>query len=448
MTAMDDHDEIGEMPPETGDTGPVAGENGQDATEAGGRGDAQPEEGSSEQSPADDAEAAAVDSAGADSPDANSGGAETGEPGAAAGTEPVGSEPAMTEPAAVTAQAAGDAAFDAPVVAPPEDGGDLVLDLDGYEGPIDVLLTLARDQKVDLKKISILELADQYLAFVAKARRLRLELAADYLVMAAWLAYLKSRLLLPEPPKDGEPSGAEMAAALAFQLQRLAAMQKAGQALLALPQLNRDFFRRGEPEPVRLIQVPVYNLTLYELLKAYGTHPGRKREGVLHIEPLRLFSMDDALHRIGDLIGHKLDWTVLRDFLPEDLQLNPLQRRAALAATFAASLELARSGRVQLRQDGTFGPIYLKPGVPRDWDAPGEPDGSAGGAQGGGTEGGADGNSGGNFSGGNDAGGDMAGSASGSDLSAGDEPDAGGDADAGFGDTARPDHDFNQGNHA
>lgn len=262
---------------------------------------------------------------------------------------------------------ASDEAFDAAeAAAVPEDGGDLVLDLDGYEGPIDVLLTLARDQKVDLKKLSILELADQYLAFVARARRLRLELAADYLVMAAWLAYLKSRLLLPEPPSDGEPSGAELAAALAFQLQRLEAMQKAGQALLALPQLHRDFFRRGEPEPVRLLQVPVYTLSLYELLKAYGTHPGRKREGILHIEPLRLFSMDDALHRIGELLGRVLDWTTLRSFLPEELQFSPLQRRAAMAATFAASLELARSGRIQLRQDGTFGPIYLRPAEPQN----------------------------------------------------------------------------------
>ncbi|MDY0885096.1 ScpA family protein [Dongia soli] len=250
-----------------------------------------------------------------------------------------------------------------------EDGGDLHLDLDGYEGPIDVLLNLARDQKVDLKKISILELADQYLGFVARARRLRLELAADYLVMAAWLAYLKSRLLLPEPPSDGEPSGAEMAAALAFQLQRLEAMQKAGQALLALPQLGRDFFRRGEPEPVRLIQVPFYTLTLYDLLKAYGTHPGRKREGVLHIEPLRLFSMDDALHRIGELLGYVLDWTTLRRFLPDDLQETPLQRRAAMAATFAATLELARSGRIQLRQDGTFGPIYVRRAEPQSEEA-------------------------------------------------------------------------------
>ncbi len=128
---------------------------------------------------------------------------------------------------------------------------ELRLDLDGFEGPIDVLLTLARDQKVDLKKISILDLADQYLAFVARARRLRLEIAADYLVMAAWLAYLKSRLLLPEPPADGEPSGAELAAALAFQLQRLEAMQKAGRDLMALPQYGRDFFGRGCPSRCR-----------------------------------------------------------------------------------------------------------------------------------------------------------------------------------------------------
>ncbi|MET1028173.1 MAG: ScpA family protein [Dongiaceae bacterium] len=274
-------------------------------------------------------------------------------------------EAPVTPEEAAVAEAGGDAFGTGEAAALPEDGGDLVLDLDGYEGPIDVLLTLARDQKVDLKKLSILELADQYLAFVARARRLRLELAADYLVMAAWLAYLKSRLLLPEPPSDGEPSGAELAAALAFQLQRLEAMQKAGQALLALPQLNRDFFRRGEPEPVRLLQVPVYTLSLYELLKAYGTHPGRKREGILHIEPLRLFSMDDALHRIGELLGRVLDWTTLRAFLPDELQFTPLQRRAAMAATFAASLEMARSGRIQLRQDGTFGPIYVRPAEPQ-----------------------------------------------------------------------------------
>jgi len=236
---------------------------------------------------------------------------------------------------------------------------ELVLDLDGFEGPIDALLSLARDQKVDLRKISILELADQYLAFIARARRLRLELAADYLVMAAWLAYLKSRLLLPEPPSDGEPSGAELAAALAFQLQRLEAMQQAGKRLFALPQFGIDFFARGEPEPAKIIDVPVWDVTLFDLLKAYGTHPGRRKEGMLRIAPLNLFSMDDALKRIGTLIGQVLDWTILKNFLPEDLG-TPLQRRAAMAATFAASLELARNGTVEIRQEGVFAPIYLR----------------------------------------------------------------------------------------
>jgi segregation and condensation protein A len=251
--------------------------------------------------------------------------------------------------------------------APPPTANDdeLVLDLDGFEGPIDALLSLARDQKVDLRKISILELADQYLAFIARARRLRLELAADYLVMAAWLAYLKSRLLLPEPPADGEPSGAELAAALAFQLQRLEAMQEAGKKLMALPQFGIDFFARGAPEPAKIIDVPVWDVTLFDLLKAYGTHPGRRKEGMLRIAPLNLFSMDDALKRIGDMLGHVLDWTVLRNFLPEGMD-TPIQRRAAMAATFAATLELARNGRIELRQEGTFAPIYLRRSNRRD----------------------------------------------------------------------------------
>jgi segregation and condensation protein A len=247
--------------------------------------------------------------------------------------------------------------------APQGAGGELELhlDLDGFEGPIDVLLTLARDQKVDLKKISILELADQYLAFVARARRLRLEIAADYLVMAAWLAYLKSRLLLPEPPADGEPSGAELAAALAFQLQRLEAMQKAGRELMALPQYGRDFFGRGLPEPVQIVEKPVYKLALYDLLKAYGNYPGRRNEGLLQIAPMNLFSMDDALHRIGEMLGQVLDWTTLQHFLPPGLQRG-LPRRAALAATFAASLELARTGQIELRQEQQFGPIFMRRG--------------------------------------------------------------------------------------
>ena len=277
----------------------------------------------------------------------------TAEPTPAPESEPAGA----VEPPSAEGQGGGDGFDDAPPKTANDD--ELLLDLDGFEGPIDALLSLARDQKVDLRKISILELADQYLAFIARARRLRLELAADYLVMAAWLAYLKSRLLLPEPPSDGEPSGAELAAALAFQLQRLEAMQGAGKRLLALPQFGIDFFARGAPEPAKIIDVPVWDVTLFDLLKAYGTHPGRRREGMLRIAPLNLFSMDDALKRIGDMLGQVLDWTILRNFLPDGMD-TPLQRRAAMAATFAATLEMARNGNIDLRQEGAFAPIYLR----------------------------------------------------------------------------------------
>lgn len=242
----------------------------------------------------------------------------------------------------------------------PVDDGQFVLDLDGYEGPIDVLLALARDQKVDLTKLSILDLADQYLEFVARARRLRLELAADYLVMAAWLAYLKSKLLLPEPEGEGEPTGAELAAALAYQLQRLEAMQEAGARLMARARLGRDIFARGIPEPIRIVSRPVYSLTLYELLKAYGGHVAKQQQPQsLRILPMDLYSMDDALKRLSDMLGHTLDWTVLNSFLPAGYK-DGLQCRSAIAATFAASLEMVRAGRAQLRQDGTFGPIFLR----------------------------------------------------------------------------------------
>jgi segregation and condensation protein A len=242
-------------------------------------------------------------------------------------------------------------------VAAPDDA--LLLDLDGYEGPIDILLTLAREQKVDLRKISILALADQYLAFIQRVRQLRLEIAADYLVMAAWLAYLKSRLLLPEPETEGEPTGAELAAALAFQLQRLQAMRDAGARLMARPQLGRDVFRRGAPEGFRVVARPVYAVTLYDLLKAYGTHPGRRGEGALHILPTDLYSMDDALKRLSGLIGKAIDWTSLASFLPP-IAGDGVVRRSAVAATFAASLEMVRAGRARIRQDGTFGPIFIR----------------------------------------------------------------------------------------
>jgi segregation and condensation protein A len=249
--------------------------------------------------------------------------------------------------------------FEQPVERLRVPGEELVVDLDGYEGPIDVLLALAREQKVDLTRISILQLADQYLAFIAAARQLKLEIAADYLVMAAWLAYLKSRLLLPEPQPDDEPSGQDLAAALKFQLQRLEAMQQAGARLIARPQLGRDVFRRGAPEGIPVVRHKVYDVSLFELLKAYGEGRARADSAVLHIEPTELYSMDDALHRLQSYLGRVPEWRTLASFLPPNLRLG-LIGRSAIAATFAASLELVRDGRLQLRQDKAFGPIYLR----------------------------------------------------------------------------------------
>jgi segregation and condensation protein A len=244
---------------------------------------------------------------------------------------------------------------------------ELVVDLDGYEGPIDVLLTLARSQKVDLTKISILQLADQYLEFITQLHRLRLEVAADYLVMAAWLAYLKSRLLLPEPQPEDEPSGADLAAALTFQLQRLEAMQAAGVRLLSRPQLGRDIFPRGAPEGLKTVSRFAWDATLYDLLKAYGDSRRRTTGSVLEIRPAELYSMDDALARLEKLLGKVPEWRSLASFLPAELR-GGIFGRSAVAATFAASLELVRSGRLQLRQDVTFGPIFLRspPGGPSD----------------------------------------------------------------------------------
>ena len=236
----------------------------------------------------------------------------------------------------------------------------LVLDLDGYEGPIDLLLALAREQKVDLARISILQLADQYLAFIAAQRRLELEIAADYLVMAAWLAYLKSRLLLPDPPEDeAGPSAVELAEALAHRLRLLEAMQRAGTALMARPLLGRDVFARGAPEGLDTTDRPVIELSLYDLLKAYGDSHRRQHGQVLTILPSAYQCLADALEHLARFIGRVPEWRELMAFLPEELRAGPVGR-SALAATFAATLELARAGQVELRQDRAFGPLYLR----------------------------------------------------------------------------------------
>jgi segregation and condensation protein A len=246
----------------------------------------------------------------------------------------------------------------------PPDGEELLVDLDGFEGPISLLLALAREQKVDLKQISILALANQYLAFVEAADRLRLELAADYLVMAAWLAYLKSRLLLPDPPPDDEPSGEELAAALQFRLQRLAAMQKVGAGLFQRPLLGRDVFGHGAPEGLKAAARPVYTVSLHDLLKAYAANCARETATVLQIRPPEYYTVEDALHRLGSLIGTVVEWRRLQTFLPPPLR-DRMMGRSALAATFAASLELAKSGRIELKQEEAFGPIFLRAARPQ-----------------------------------------------------------------------------------
>ncbi|TWB43725.1 segregation and condensation protein A [Nitrospirillum pindoramense] len=241
----------------------------------------------------------------------------------------------------------------------------LLVDLGEFEGPIDLLLTLARDQKVDLTRISILALAEQYLAFVEEAHRLRLEVAADYLVTAAWLAYLKSRLLLPTPETE-EPTGEELAQALAFQLQRLEAMQTAAARLMARPRLGRDVFPRGAPEDLPVFERRVTEVTLYDLLRAYGDIKRRQQKtGPLHLPPVDLFTIEDAIRRVEAMLGRLPDWTRLDRFLPPDWRggtsrEDKLKARSALAATFVATLELAKAGQLEVRQDGTFGPLYVR----------------------------------------------------------------------------------------
>ena len=237
---------------------------------------------------------------------------------------------------------------------------DLVLNLGGFEGPIDVLLTLARDQKVDLIHISILDLAEQYLVFVEAARSQFLEMAADYLVMAAWLAYLKSKLLLPREDEE-EPSATEMADALRWQLIRLQSMQDAGKKLMELPRKGLAFFTRGDPEGLPVSYTSVYDISLYDLLRGYARCRQEGAPTALEIEPIDLYSIDDAIERLRDILPNVPDWTTMMSFLPQG-QLSPFKRRSAISTTLLAVLELVRQGKADIRQDGeAFSPIYLKP---------------------------------------------------------------------------------------
>lgn len=236
----------------------------------------------------------------------------------------------------------------------------LIIDVDGFEGPLDLLLTLSRTQKVDLRRISVLQLARQYLAFVERAKALRLELAADYLVMAAWLAFLKSRLLLPPDPTEDGPSGEELAAHLAFQLERLGAMRDVAARLMARDRLGRDFFARGIPEDVMRLKTVRYTATLLDLMQGYARLRTRDEFRPFVMDRDRVFTMEQALERLRGLIGYAGSWTDITSYLPEGWHDDPVRRRSATAATFAASLELAKEGKVELRQSGTFEPIQLR----------------------------------------------------------------------------------------
>jgi segregation and condensation protein A len=233
-----------------------------------------------------------------------------------------------------------------------------LVDVEGFEGPLDLLLALARTQKVDLARISILALAEQYLEFVNAARRLRLELAADYLVMAAWLAYLKSRLLLPRQPDD-EPSGEEMAASLAFRLKRLEAMREAVAKLVNRDRLGRDVFPRGMPEGVHIDRRSIYVATLYDLLKAYGEQRSQHAVRRVVLEPRSVLSLKEARQILERLVGAIGAWMPLDQLVGEVID-DPQMRRSAIASTFSASLELCREGVLELRQEETYGPLYLR----------------------------------------------------------------------------------------
>jgi segregation and condensation protein A len=233
----------------------------------------------------------------------------------------------------------------------------LTLDLDGWEGPLDLLLTLARNQKVDLAKISILALVEQYLAFIHDAKQLRLEIAADYLVMAAWLAYLKSCLLLPKDPTV-DPSPEELAMRLQLRLQRLQAMREAGARLIGRDRIGRDVFLRPAPEGLKVLRKSIWQADLYDLISAYGIVRARTEPSVHVIARRPVMALDEAIHRLETMIGTRVEWTRLEAFLPATQ--DPEYRKSALASSFVATLELARLGKISLQQDGIFEPLYVR----------------------------------------------------------------------------------------
>jgi segregation and condensation protein A len=237
------------------------------------------------------------------------------------------------------------------------DSDTLTLDIEGWEGPLDLLLTLARTQKVDLKHISILALVEQYLDYVEHAKSLKLELAADYLVMAAWLAYLKSGLLLPRDP-EVEPSPEELALRLQLRLERLNAMREAGARLMGSDRIGRDVFARGAPEGLRTVRKALWQAEIYDLIAAYGQISARNRP-VMHVVADReVMTLESAIERVSALVGSRIEWAAIESFLPEGAEGR--FRKSALASSFLAALELARQGRVELQQKSPFAPLYLR----------------------------------------------------------------------------------------
>ena len=236
----------------------------------------------------------------------------------------------------------------------------LIVDVDGFEGPLDLLLTMSRTQKVDLRKISVLDLAVQYLSFIAKAKDLRIELAADYLVMAAWLAFLKSRLLLPPDPSQSEPSGDELAAHLAFQLERLQAMRDSAAILMARDRLGRDRFGRAITEDVMRRKTVNYTANLLDLMQGYARIRTKDDFRPFIMDRESVFTMEQALERMRGLIGYSGHWTDIVSYLPDGWSGDPKKRRSATASTFAAALELAKEGKIESRQEDIFLPIQIR----------------------------------------------------------------------------------------
>ena len=234
-----------------------------------------------------------------------------------------------------------------------------VVDIDGFEGPLDLLLALVREHKLDLTKLSILDLAQQYLDFIEQARSLRLEIAADYLVMAAWLAFLKSKLLLPDEEGEDEPTGEELAAQLAHRLRRLDAMREAVAKLLNRNRLGRDFFARGLPEGIKLVRESTYDANIYDLLKAYANQRQRAAIDTIHFTARPVISIQDARERLEKVLGTSVDWAPIDALILQYME-TPDLRRSALASSFSASLEMTREGATELRQEGAFAPLFIR----------------------------------------------------------------------------------------